>query len=100
MTHMRSAEQRRLLPFGAFDHYDTLILWTLCRETIGYRRGKAVNLGPVSAQSISDVVGLTKAPLSVRLARLESVGLIRRTPRGLLACIKEVDVAWPKVESD
>jgi len=85
---------------GAFDHYDTLLLWGVCRETIGYARGRAIPVTSVSYRDMAEMCGLSVTSLYNRAQRLESVGLVRRGPKGLGSMLKEVDVKWPKVESD
>jgi len=99
-TRADSAAQRSMLPVGAFDHCDTLLLWTVCRDTIGYARGRAIPVTAVSYREVARMVGLSVNSLYRRARRLESVGLVRCTPKGLSSTLREGDVKWPKVESD
>ena len=95
-----SHAQRSLLPVGCFDHYDTLMLWGVCRETIGYARGRAIPVTSVMYRDMAEMCGLSTTALFHRAQRLESVGLIYTGPKGLGSRLREVDVKWPKVESD
>lgn len=99
-TRVDSAAQRSLLPVGAFDHYDTLLLWYVTRETIGYAKRRAIPVTAVSYREVAAAVGLSVNSLYNRSKRLERVGLVRRTPKGLSSLLREGDMKWPTVECD